>query len=91
VASLIIRLRVDPATKKRDVIVSYTSDADALPLEHEEDHRRLVDRLIEGGALKASEVGRVVIERRGPEAEAAAEPRREEPVAEPTPVGRGRG
>lgn len=62
-AKLIIRLEVDPKTGKKNVIISYGSDADALPSEHEEAHRRLVDQLIHGGALKAAELGQVVIER----------------------------
>ncbi len=69
-ASLTIRLRVDPATGKKDVLIDYHSDSDALPIEHEEEHRRLVEKLIEGGVLKAAEVGKIVVEReqeqRGP-------------------------
>jgi hypothetical protein len=66
VASLILRLQIDPATGKKDILIKYESDADALPMEHEEEHRRLVDKLIAGGALKASEVGRIVVERETP-------------------------
>jgi hypothetical protein len=66
VANLILRLQIDPATGKKDVIIKYESDPDALPMEHEEEHRRIVDRLIEGGALKASELGRIVVERDSP-------------------------
>ncbi len=65
-ASLTLRLRIDPTTGKKDILVKYESDADALPMEHEEEHRRLVDKLIAGGALKASEVGRIVVERETP-------------------------
>ena len=82
-AHLTIRLQIDAATGKKNVIVSYTSDSDALPVEHEEEHRRLVERLIEGGALQASELGTIIVEREqsagraseGPrvEAESAAE------------------
>jgi hypothetical protein len=60
---VIIRLETDPSTHKKTVIISYESDADALPMEHEDEHRRIVDKLIEGGALKASELGKIVIER----------------------------
>jgi len=67
-----IRLSVDQATGKKNIIISYTSDSDALPIEHEEEHRQLVDKLIEGGALKASEVGTIVIEREVPAGEATA-------------------
>ncbi|HEY3448389.1 MAG TPA: hypothetical protein VGK67_18675 [Myxococcales bacterium] len=76
-----IRLQVDPVTRKKNVIVSYESDSGALPLEHEDEHRRLVDKLIEGGALKAQELGKIVVERpqeqaRG-ESATQAEPRQE--------------
>lgn len=69
-ASMTIRLSVDPATGKKNIIISYASDSDALPIEHEEEHRQLVDKLIEGGALRASEVGTIVIEREVPAGQA---------------------
>jgi len=62
-AEMTIRLEIDPQSGKKNVVISYRSDEDALPLEHEEDHRRLVDRLIEGGALSAADLGQIVIER----------------------------
>ncbi len=62
-AELIIRFEVDPQTRKKNVIISYRSDEDALPVEHEEDHRRLVNGLIEGGALQAAELGQIIVER----------------------------
>lgn len=60
---LTIRLRCDPATGKKDIIVSLRSDEDALPHEHEQQHKALVDKLIQGGIVKASELGKVVVER----------------------------
>jgi len=62
-AEMTIRLEIDPITRKKNVVISYRSDEDALPVEHEEDHRRLVERLIEGGALRAAELGKIVVER----------------------------
>ena len=62
-AELTIHLRVDPATRKKDVIIIYHSDDDALPLEHEDEHKQIVDKLIEGGALSAAELGKIVVER----------------------------
>jgi hypothetical protein len=67
-ANAIIRLRIDPVTGKKDVIIDYTSDSDALPIEHEEIHRKVMDRLIEGGAISAAEVGKIIIRRDGEEA-----------------------
>jgi FtsH ternary system domain X3-analog len=62
-AEMTIRLIPDPATGKKNIIVSLRSDVDALPHEHEQMHRALVDKLVNGGLLKASEVGQIVVER----------------------------
>ena len=51
---LILRLRVDPETGKREIVVDYTSDSDALPIEHEEEHRQLANKVIEGGLQRAA-------------------------------------
>jgi hypothetical protein len=48
-ADLILRLRVDPATGKRELVIDYTSDADALPIEHEDAHRQLASKVVDGG------------------------------------------
>ncbi len=48
-ADLVLRLRVDPATGRREVVVDYHSDSDALPIEHEDEHRRLASKVVEGG------------------------------------------
>ena len=71
-AKMTIRLEIDPATNKKNIIVSLSSDADALPQEHEQQHRALVEKLIQGGVLKASELGKVVVERAEEEREPAA-------------------
>jgi hypothetical protein len=78
-ADLILRLRVDPATGKRELVIDYTSDADALPIEHEDAHRQLADKLVEGGLRSGKvdvtrEAAPAVTE--GPAADAA-------PVAQP--------
>lgn len=62
-AEMTIRLRCDPATGKKNIIVTLHSDEDALPLEHEQQHRALVDKLINGGLLKVEEVGKLIVER----------------------------
>ena len=79
-AEMTIRLRCDPETGKRDIVVQLHSDADATPQEHEQLHRTLVDRLVNGGLLKAGEAGKLVVERE-PEKGAVAEL----PVGEPIP------
>jgi hypothetical protein len=62
-AEMTITLRIDPVTHKKDIVVTLRSDEDALPHEHEQLHRQLVDRLTEGGLLSAGEAGKLVIER----------------------------
>jgi hypothetical protein len=62
-AEMTITLRIDPVTHKKDIVVTLRSDEDALPHEHEQLHRQLVDRLTEGGLLQAGEAGKLVIER----------------------------
>jgi hypothetical protein len=62
-ASATIRLSIDPATGKRTVTISYTSDAEALPHEHEDAHREVVEKLIEGGIAKPGD--EIVVEREG--------------------------
>lgn len=52
---VILRLRVDPATGKRELVIDYTSDADALPAEHEDAHRQVANQVVEGG-LKSGKV-----------------------------------
>ena len=71
-AEMTIRLQIDPATGRKDIIVSLRSDDDSLPHEHEQQHRQLVDKLIEGGVIKAGEVGKIVVERE--EESAVAQP-----------------
>ena len=71
-AEMTIRLQCDPVTGKKDIIVTLRSDADALPHEHEQQHRALVEKLIQGGLLKPSEVGQIVVEREETESQPEA-------------------
>ncbi len=72
-AEMTIRLVIDPSTGKRNIVIGLRSDDDALPHEHEEQHRQLVNKLIEGGVLAASEVGQIIVEREEEEGEASPE------------------
>lgn len=64
-ATMILRLEIDPSTRKKNVWVKLDSDSDALPMEHEEQHKRLVEALLAGGAVKPEELGTITIEREG--------------------------
>ena len=78
---LTIRLRCDPATGKKDIIISLRSDEDALPHEHEQQHKALVDKLLEGGIIKANDLGKIIVEREEEEP-VAAPPARNDPTPE---------
>ncbi len=56
-ARMTLTLRVDPVTKRREVVIDYVSEPDALPMEHEEDHRKAVGKLF---------AGKVAVSRGGP-------------------------
>ncbi len=71
-AEMTIQLKIDPATGKKDIIIGLKSDDDALPHEHEQQHKALVEKLIEGGVLQAAEVGKIIVEREAEESEPAA-------------------
>jgi hypothetical protein len=64
-ATLTLRLEIDPVTRKKNVWVKLDSDADALPMEHEEQHKKLVEALLAGGHLSPEELGTITIEREG--------------------------
>ena len=71
-AEMTIRLIADPATGKKNIVIALRSDADALPHEHEQMHRALVEKLVSGGLLKAEDVGQIVVEREEEEKAPAA-------------------
>jgi len=61
-AEMIIMLRRDPNTGKQNIIVKLDTDPDALPIEHEQLHRRLVEKLI-GKGLDPEDMGELIVER----------------------------
>jgi hypothetical protein len=68
-AELTIRLRRDPETGKHDIIIDMKSDEDALPHEHEQMHRELVEKVI--GKIGEKNVGKIIVEREEEKAPAA--------------------
>lgn len=61
-AELLIILRRDPQTGKQNIVVKLESDPDALPIEHEQMHKTLVEKLV-GKGLNLEDLGELVIER----------------------------
>lgn len=76
-AQMLIILKRDPASGKQNIIVKLDSDPDALPIEHEQLHKRLVEKLI-GTGLDPEDLGEIVVEREG-----VAEPTTKAAEAEP--------
>lgn len=72
-AELTIRLRRDPQSGKQDIVITLRSDEDALPHEHEQMHREMVEKII-----GKDKVGKVIVER-----EDGQEPT--SPIGETTP------
>ncbi len=87
-AEMTIQLKTNPVTGRKDIIVSLRSDEDLLPHEHEQQHRALVEKLIEGGVLSEAQVGKVIVQR---ESGTGVDQVAEEPVkqAERRSVGEG--
>ena len=81
-----LRLSVDPTTGKRTITISYTSDADALPHEHEDAHREVVEKLFEGGIAKPGDT--IVVEREGSGQQGDGQQREEQAEREPAREGR---
>lgn len=61
-AEMIIMLRRDKTTGKQNIIVKLDSEPDALPIEHEQLHRKLVKNLL-GIGLDPDDLGEMIIER----------------------------
>ena len=61
-AEMLIILRRDPQTGKQNIIVKLESDPDALPIEHEQMHKKLVEKLI-GKGVDPVDLGELIIER----------------------------
>lgn len=61
-AEMTIVLRRDPKSGKQNIVVKLDSDPDALPVEHEQLHKTLVEKLV-GKGLNPEDLGEVVIER----------------------------
>lgn len=59
-AKITLRLRANPKTGKKDILIEYESEADQTGWEHEREHKRIVESLIEKGVLEEAELGQIV-------------------------------
>ena len=72
-AEMLIMLRRDPNTGKQNIIIKLDSDPDALPIEHEQMHKALAEKVL---GRKLQDDDQIIVER-----ESAAEPAG--PVSQP--------
>lgn len=77
-AEVTIRFRYNKRTGKNEIVIGYESDSDALPHEHERDHRALAEELL--GRKLDDGTEELVVERETPK-QATSEAERESPVA----------
>jgi hypothetical protein len=61
-ATMTLRLYIDQVTGKKNVVIKLDSDADVLPMEHEQHHRELVKKML-SGVVSDNELGIITIER----------------------------
>lgn len=77
-----IRFRMNMETGKKDIVIEFESDEDAMRHEHEKRHRQIVEQLVGQGVLAADEVGEVTVERAAPGQEVREPEQREGPEAQ---------
>ena len=58
-----IRFRMNVETGKKDIVVEYEGDDDALPHEHERRHKEIVEQLLGKGVLGKDDTGNITVER----------------------------
>jgi len=64
-AEVTIRLRHNARTGERELVIHYESESDALPHEHERDHRAWAEALLGRplGEIVGGSIDRVIVER----------------------------
>ncbi len=72
-SDITIRMQYNLKTGKKDVWIDLVSEPDSLPIEHEQDHRQIVEQLLGKGVLQADELGEVEVRRVEPERARQAE------------------
>ena len=79
-----IRFRMNMETGKKDILIEYDGDEDAMRHEHEREHRRIVETLVGKGVLREDEVGDVKVQRGNQEQTRTLEQTGSGPEAVPT-------
>ncbi len=58
-AEIKIHLHYNLETGKKDIVIEYETEDDAMPYEHEERHWQIVEELIGKGVLDPNDVGQL--------------------------------
>jgi hypothetical protein len=66
VGSIEIRFRMNMRTGKKDILIDFESDEDAMRHEHERAHKKIIERLVGEGVLTENEAGEIIIQRAAP-------------------------
>lgn len=62
-AEINIRLIYNLNSGKKDIHIDYESDDDALPIEHEQHHRQIVESLLGQKIVTEDDLGELIINR----------------------------
>ncbi len=62
-ANITIKLVFNKETGKKDIYIDFESDSDAMPIEHEQQHKLILEKLLGKNVLQESEVGEVIVSR----------------------------
>lgn len=72
-AEINIRLIYNLETGKKDIYIDFESDPDMLPIEHEDAHRDIVEKLIGQNVISGDEAGEIIVRRIEPQRSGKAE------------------
>jgi hypothetical protein len=62
-SKIILTLKKNSEDGKQELLIDYESDGDALPFEHEEDHKDLVNKILESNGLNLSDMDTILVNR----------------------------
>ena len=62
-AKVTLSLKKNVENGKQELVIDYESDGDALPFEHEEDHRDLVNKVLAASSLNLSDIETISVNR----------------------------
>lgn len=61
--NILVKMVFNKKTGKKDILIDYDGDESSLPIEHEREHRQIVEHLLGKGVLRPEDVGNVSVAR----------------------------